>query len=46
ADELARLFVMLVDGAIVTAVRERTTEPARRARVAAAALLATAGSAV
>lgn len=44
ADELAHLFVMLVDGAIVTAVRERTTEPARRARVAAAALLAAAGS--
>ncbi|MGW2218141.1 TetR/AcrR family transcriptional regulator [Nonomuraea sp. NPDC001684] len=40
AAELAHLFVLLVDGAIVTAVRERSTRPAQRARAAAAALLA------
>ncbi|MFI7688488.1 TetR/AcrR family transcriptional regulator [Nonomuraea sp. NPDC049655] len=42
AAELAHLFVLLVDGAIVTAVRERSTHPAQRARAAAAALLTTA----
>ncbi|MFI6179252.1 TetR/AcrR family transcriptional regulator [Nonomuraea sp. NPDC051191] len=41
AVELAHLFVLLVDGAIVTAVRERSIRPALRARAAAAALLAT-----
>ncbi|MEU5866124.1 TetR family transcriptional regulator [Nonomuraea sp. NPDC047529] len=40
AVELAHLFVLLVDGAIVTAVRERSIRPALRARAAAAALLA------
>ncbi|GAA2788445.1 TetR/AcrR family transcriptional regulator [Kitasatospora sp. CM 4170] len=37
---LAEHLVLLIDGAIVTAVREGTTEPARRARRIAAALLA------
>ncbi|GAA2362161.1 hypothetical protein GCM10010404_15010 [Nonomuraea africana] len=37
--ELAGPFVMLMDGAIVTALRERTTAPARHARAVAAALL-------
>ncbi|MFF5209220.1 TetR/AcrR family transcriptional regulator [Streptosporangium sp. NPDC000396] len=39
ADELARELVLLADGAIVTALRERTTAPAHRARAVAAALL-------
>ncbi|WP_406209880.1 TetR/AcrR family transcriptional regulator [Kitasatospora sp. NBC_01560] len=38
--ELAGQLVLLVDGAIVTAVREGTAEPALRARRVAAALLA------
>ncbi|MFD0275174.1 TetR/AcrR family transcriptional regulator [Kitasatospora sp. NPDC127111] len=37
---LAEQLVLLVDGAIVTAVREGTTEPASRARRIAAAVLA------
>ncbi|MEV2273909.1 hypothetical protein [Nonomuraea africana] len=37
--ELAGPFVMLMDGAIVTALRERTTAPAHHARAVAAALL-------
>ncbi|MBB4933337.1 AcrR family transcriptional regulator [Lipingzhangella halophila] len=36
---LAEQFVLLLDGAIVTALRERTAEPARRARAIAASLL-------
>ena len=36
---LARRVVLLMDGAIVTALRERTPEPARQARVIAATLL-------
>lgn len=39
-DTLARHFVLLMDGAIVTALRERSTEPALRAREMAEALLA------
>lgn len=35
---LARQLVMLMDGAIVTALRERGAEPARRARMVAALL--------
>ncbi|WP_354643243.1 TetR/AcrR family transcriptional regulator [Kitasatospora camelliae] len=38
---LAEQLVLLIDGAIVTAVREGTTEPALRARRIAAALLGT-----
>jgi AcrR family transcriptional regulator len=38
--ELAEQFVLLMDGAIVTAMRERTGEPARRARRIAELLLA------
>ncbi|MEV3870507.1 TetR/AcrR family transcriptional regulator [Streptomyces sp. NPDC049906] len=38
--ELAAQFMLLVDGAIVTALRERGPGPARRARSVAAALLA------
>ncbi|MEV4334760.1 TetR/AcrR family transcriptional regulator [Streptomyces sp. NPDC049597] len=41
ADELARRFVLLMDGAIVTALRERTTAPAHEARDVAAAMLGT-----
>lgn len=37
---LARQLVMLMDGAIVTAVRERSVAPAERARAVAEALLA------
>lgn len=37
---LARQFAMLMDGAIVTALRERSPEPARRGRAVANALLA------
>lgn len=37
--ELARRFVLLMDGAIVTALRERTTAPAHEARAVAAAML-------
>ncbi|MFE9424725.1 TetR/AcrR family transcriptional regulator [Kitasatospora sp. NPDC006697] len=36
---LARRFVLLMDGAIVTALRERTTAPAGEARAVAAAVL-------
>lgn len=39
AEALARRFVLLMDGAIVTALRERTTVPAAEARTVAAALL-------
>lgn len=39
-DELASQFALLVDGAIVTALRERTPQAAYRARRIAAALLA------
>ncbi|WP_328665870.1 TetR/AcrR family transcriptional regulator [Streptomyces sp. NBC_00322] len=38
-DELARRFVLLMDGAIVTALRERTPAAANEARTVAAALL-------
>ncbi|WP_436773082.1 TetR/AcrR family transcriptional regulator [Yinghuangia sp. YIM S09857] len=38
-DALAGSFVLLMDGAIVTALRERTIEPAARAREVAEALL-------
>ncbi len=38
---LAATFVLLMDGAIVTALRERDTEPAHRAKSVAAALLNT-----
>jgi len=38
-DELAGRLVLLIDGAIVTALRERTTEAAARAKEIAAALL-------
>ncbi|MFI9817768.1 TetR/AcrR family transcriptional regulator [Saccharothrix variisporea] len=41
AAEVARRVVMLMDGAIVTALRERTVEPARQAREVAALLLST-----
>ncbi len=41
---LARQFVMLMDGAIVTALRERGTEPARRARMVAALLTSQPGT--
>lgn len=41
-DALARRFVLLMDGAIVTALRERTPEAAGRAREVAEALLAAA----
>lgn len=37
--ELAEQFVLLMDGATVTALRERTAEPARRAKAIAATLL-------
>ncbi|PDP87427.1 TetR family transcriptional regulator [Glycomyces fuscus] len=37
--ELAEQFMILMDGAIITAVRERHGEPARRARAVAARLL-------
>jgi AcrR family transcriptional regulator len=37
---LAEQFVLLMDGAIVTALRERTVAPAHQARAVAAALLA------
>ncbi|WP_327657344.1 TetR/AcrR family transcriptional regulator [Streptomyces sp. NBC_00483] len=37
--ELARQFMLLFDGAMVTALRERTPQPARRAKAVAAALL-------
>jgi hypothetical protein len=37
---LAEQFQILIDGAIVTAVRENDPAPARRARAVAAALLA------
>ncbi|MFC9970730.1 TetR/AcrR family transcriptional regulator [Spirillospora sp. NPDC127200] len=37
--ELAEQFMILVDGAIITAVRERTGEPARRAKAIASGLL-------
>ncbi|WP_158890466.1 TetR/AcrR family transcriptional regulator [Amycolatopsis anabasis] len=36
---LADQFVLLIDGAIITALRERTAEPALRAKAIAAALL-------
>ncbi|MFC7216986.1 hypothetical protein ACFQLX_02195 [Streptomyces polyrhachis] len=36
---LARRFVLLMDGAIVTALRERTPAPAAEARAVAAAML-------
>jgi AcrR family transcriptional regulator len=36
---LAEHFMQLIDGALVTALRERGTEPAHRARAAAGALL-------
>jgi AcrR family transcriptional regulator len=36
---LAQQFILLMDGAIVTSLREGTTEPAERARAVAAALL-------
>ncbi|MGW2424318.1 TetR/AcrR family transcriptional regulator [Streptomyces sp. NPDC001709] len=39
AEALARRFVLLMDGAIVTALRERTTAPAAEARAVAAAVL-------
>ncbi|MEV4060474.1 TetR/AcrR family transcriptional regulator [Nonomuraea dietziae] len=39
--ELAGSFVLLMDGAIVTAVRERSTAPAHHARAVAEALLNT-----
>lgn len=39
ADACARRFVLLMDGAIVTALRERTTAPAAEARAMAAAML-------
>jgi AcrR family transcriptional regulator len=38
-EALARQFALLVDGAIVTALRERTVEPAARAKAVAVALL-------
>ncbi|KUJ68518.1 TetR family transcriptional regulator [Streptomyces albus subsp. albus] len=38
-EALARTFVLLMDGAIVTALRERTTAPAGEAREAAAAIM-------
>jgi AcrR family transcriptional regulator len=38
---LADQFILLMDGAIVTSLREGTTEPAHRAKNVAAALLAT-----
>jgi AcrR family transcriptional regulator len=41
---LARQFALLMDGAIVTALRERTTTPAIRARAMAETLLTAAGS--
>ncbi|MFE1949300.1 TetR/AcrR family transcriptional regulator [Streptomyces sp. NPDC059524] len=41
-ETLARRFVLLMDGAIVTALRERTTVPATEARAVAAAMLAAA----
>ncbi|MGI5489729.1 TetR/AcrR family transcriptional regulator [Microtetraspora malaysiensis] len=44
ADETARALALLMDGAIVTAVRERTSAPAGRARAVAAALLASGSS--
>lgn len=37
--ELAQQWVLLMDGAIVTALRERSTEPAGRAKAVAEALL-------
>jgi len=37
--ELAEQFVLLIDGAIVTALRERDARPAHRAKAVAAALL-------
>ncbi|GCD94555.1 TetR/AcrR family transcriptional regulator [Embleya hyalina] len=43
-DLLAREFALLVDGAIVTALRERTPAPAVRARRIAQALLAADGA--
>jgi AcrR family transcriptional regulator len=39
-EALARQFLLLVDGAIVTALRERTNEPAGSAKAVAIALLA------
>ncbi|MET7442289.1 TetR/AcrR family transcriptional regulator [Streptomyces sp. NPDC004082] len=39
AEPLARRLVLLMDGAIVTALRERTTVPAAEARAVAAAML-------
>ncbi|POX51178.1 TetR family transcriptional regulator [Streptomyces sp. Ru71] len=39
AEALARRIVLLMDGAIVTALRERTTAPAAEARAVAAAVL-------
>ncbi|MFF4041231.1 TetR/AcrR family transcriptional regulator [Streptomyces sp. NPDC001816] len=39
AEALARRFVLLMDGAIVTALRERTSAPAAEARAVAAAML-------
>ncbi|GAA4616626.1 TetR/AcrR family transcriptional regulator [Actinoallomurus liliacearum] len=40
AEELAQQFVLLLDGSIVTALRERSAEPAHRAKAIAAAVLA------
>ncbi|MCP2167916.1 TetR/AcrR family transcriptional regulator [Goodfellowiella coeruleoviolacea] len=42
---LAEQFMLLMDGAMVTALRERTAEPAHRAKAVAAALLATSATA-
>jgi AcrR family transcriptional regulator len=38
--QLADQFILLMDGAIITALRERSTAPAARAKAVAAALLA------
>ncbi|WP_214410622.1 TetR/AcrR family transcriptional regulator [Sphaerisporangium fuscum] len=43
AEELARRFVLLMDGAIVTALRERTPSPAADARTVAQAMLTPGG---
>lgn len=44
AAELARQFVLLLDGALVTALRERSAAPALRARAIAETLLAADGT--
>ncbi|MFI5613569.1 TetR/AcrR family transcriptional regulator [Amycolatopsis sp. NPDC051903] len=42
---MAQALHLLIDGAVVTALRERTPDPARRAKESAAVLLAAAGPA-